>query len=159
MGWDFGYESKAETVRNLLDPARFVAGYKPITHKLVGSDLWIVVETPSGQNMIVLYRIATRRGMTGYMGMPESSGPYYFTCPLSFLDMAPETNPEWRAKVRAHHARNEGKKDIRVGSKVLVYGKPYTVVGRIRRSLLVVNEAGRQYRIGTRSAFHCQEAA
>ena len=31
--------------------------------------------------------------------------PYYYTCPLSYLDLAPEQSADWRAGVRAYHAR------------------------------------------------------
>ena len=35
----------------------------------------------------------------------ESMHPYYYTCPLSYLDLAPEQSADWRAGVRAYHAR------------------------------------------------------
>jgi hypothetical protein len=41
----------------------------------------------------------------GYKAMDESEGPCYYTCPLSFLDLAPPLNENWRAAVRAYHAR------------------------------------------------------
>jgi hypothetical protein len=31
--------------------------------------------------------------------------PYYYSCPLSYLDLAPEQSADWRAGVRAYHVR------------------------------------------------------
>lgn len=36
--------------------------------------------------------------------------PYYYSCPLSYLDLAPEQSAEWRAGVRAYHARRRTSK-------------------------------------------------
>ncbi len=44
-------------------------------------------------------------GKWGYKAMDESMAPYYYSCPLRYLDMAKELSPGWREKVRAHHAR------------------------------------------------------
>lgn len=40
----------------------------------------------------------------GYKDMCESAGLYYYSCPLKFLEAAPEENPEWRKGVRKWHA-------------------------------------------------------
>jgi hypothetical protein len=39
----------------------------------------------------------------GYKSMDESMHPYYYSCPLSYLDLAPEQCAEWRQKVREYH--------------------------------------------------------
>jgi hypothetical protein len=41
----------------------------------------------------------------GYKPLDESMHPYYYSCPLSYLDLAPEQSADWRAGVRAYHAR------------------------------------------------------
>jgi hypothetical protein len=38
-----------------------------------------------------------------YKDMDESMGPFYYSCPLGYLDLAPEKNAEWREKVRKYH--------------------------------------------------------
>lgn len=47
----------------------------------------------------------------GYKDMDESMHPFYYSCPLTYLDLVPvETyggNSEWREGVRAHHARQK----------------------------------------------------
>src|SRR3546814_16245151 len=44
-------------------------------------------------------------GQWGYKPLDESMHPYYYSCPLSYLDLAPEQSADWRAGVRAYHAR------------------------------------------------------
>jgi hypothetical protein len=48
----------------------------------------------------------------GYKDMDETMGPYYYSCPISYLDMVPcpdsENARKWRAEVRA---KNQGKAD------------------------------------------------
>lgn len=45
-------------------------------------------------------------GRGGYKPMEESMGPYYYSCPLAYLDMAPVANANWREGVRRHHELN-----------------------------------------------------
>lgn len=53
----------------------------------------------------------------GYKDMDESMGPYYFSCPLKYLEMVPIDrfggNPEWRAGVMAYHERQRAKRMAR----------------------------------------------
>jgi hypothetical protein len=44
----------------------------------------------------------------GCKDMDESMGPYFFSCPLKYLDMVPQVaNESWRESVRAYHARQK----------------------------------------------------
>ncbi len=40
----------------------------------------------------------------GYKALEESSHPYYYDCPLHYLDLAPEQSADWRSGVRQFHA-------------------------------------------------------
>ena len=55
----------------------------------------------------------------GYKDMDESAHPYYYSCPLGYLDLVPlDTfggNAEWREAVRSHHARRKERRKQRVG--------------------------------------------
>jgi hypothetical protein len=44
--------------------------------------------------------------------MEESMGPYYYSCPLSYLDLAPVASWHWRDGVIQYHARRGSKKAI-----------------------------------------------
>ncbi len=50
----------------------------------------------------------------GYKDMDESMGPYYYSCPLKYLNLVPIEqfggNEEWRANVRRYHARQQAKR-------------------------------------------------
>lgn len=50
----------------------------------------------------------------GYKDMDESMHPYYYSCPLKYLDLVPIDiyggNAEWRDGVRTHHARRQQKR-------------------------------------------------
>ena len=117
MGW-FG--TKGGTRQELIDEC--LAGDEKdccIAHCTVGNHLWQVRECneeAGTRRYIVLSLLA--RAPYGWMEktMDEGMGPYYYTCPLSYLEMAPlpagETNTlriEWRDLVRAAHVR-EGEK-------------------------------------------------
>ena len=47
----------------------------------------------------------------GYKDLDEAMFPYYFSCPLKYLDMVPIEiyggHPEWRERVRAYHAHQK----------------------------------------------------
>jgi hypothetical protein len=45
----------------------------------------------------------------GYKEMCESMHPYYYGCPLSYLDMAPVANQEWRDQTREAWAERKAK--------------------------------------------------
>lgn len=114
MGWLFKPgSSRSDLIRELTtgwsnDTVTAVC----LTHTLRGNVLWTVWEhrfhndQPTSRFIgcdLLLYH--PKNACWGYKSMDESMGPCYYTCPLSFLAMTPTLNPEWRAVVRAHHAR------------------------------------------------------
>lgn len=48
-----------------------------------------------------------RDGMWFNKPLSEQCHPYYYSCPLGYLDIVPVANEEWRAEVRKHHAKLE----------------------------------------------------
>lgn len=132
MGWTFNPRfTKADLVRERTD--RTVERYtstdgaamewEVLDHSLRGNCLWKVVRYKKNDKeeiFIALDLLAYRKGDgAGYKDMEESSGPYYYNCPLKFLEMVPEKprTPQqaewdkqyhnglsWRDRVRAFHA-------------------------------------------------------
>lgn len=50
----------------------------------------------------------------GYKDMDESMHPYYYSCPLSYLDMVPVVgSEEWRQGVREYHQRQRAKRQAK----------------------------------------------
>lgn len=55
----------------------------------------------------------------GYKDMEEATHPYYYSCPLGYLDLVPEiANEEWRQGVREHHARRKAQREASLTSTV-----------------------------------------
>lgn len=59
----------------------------------------------------------------GYKDMDEAMHPYYYSCPLKYLNLVPIEqfggNEEWRANVRRYHARQQAKRLQRTPSKAV----------------------------------------
>lgn len=89
-------------------------------HCARGNCLWRLVRvlnkmTGDVSNYIELDLLLMNKDGWGYKPMDEDSGPYYFSCPPSYIEQAdpPQTDfsREWRKKVLDYHER---KKEYRV---------------------------------------------
>lgn len=132
MGWTFGHSTKQGLIKHLtMAQAGETRTWDCVAHCYRGNSyrgvLWTVqTVTVNATHEIVstfigCYLLSYNRsqGTTycwGYKDMCESMHPYYYSCPLGYLEMAPEECPEWRAKVRAYHAKR---------TKKLVVGETY----------------------------------
>ncbi|MQT88093.1 hypothetical protein DYL61_16825 [Pseudomonas nabeulensis] len=119
MGWLFSSRSRSELIHDLIQPEDHArASVCVVAHTLRGNVLWSVVEVTAkaegvhkdlapGQSTRYIRCDLLQRsgGQWGYKGMDESVHPFYYTCPLRYLEMAKEISPEWREKVRAYHAQ------------------------------------------------------
>lgn len=119
MGWYFSSQSKAELIQELLKPSQTErASATVIAHALRGDALWSVVEVTAlqagvhpdlapGQSIryIRCDLLQCSGGEWGYKPLDESMHPYRYSCPLSYLALAPEQCREWREGVHAWHAR------------------------------------------------------
>ncbi|MDD2126993.1 hypothetical protein NP544_25975 [Pseudomonas monteilii] len=118
MGWLYSSRSRSELIHHLIQPEDHPqASIRVIVHALRGNVLWSVVEVtakvegvhkdlvPGESTRYIRCDLLQRSGgQWGYKGMDESVHPFYYTCPLSYLEMAPECSSEWRKEVRAYHA-------------------------------------------------------
>lgn len=131
MGWTY-YKQPGETAedqkrylineltRDTNNPDYF---FRVIEHHC-GSDnvLWMVIEAQRKTDdrkfrYISCVLLDDQDQQWGYKGMDEAVGPAYYSCPLSFLDLAPEDNllPEfegsfaksWRKKVLGQTNQNQ----------------------------------------------------
>ncbi len=119
MGWFFSRQSRHDLIQELISPCdNEQLRAEVIAHTLRGNVLWSVVrilaksaDFKSGISIGESYcyircDLLHRSGdQWGYKPLDESMHPYYYTCPLSYLDMAPEQSKEWREGVRTYHAR------------------------------------------------------
>ncbi|HBO3772371.1 hypothetical protein [Pseudomonas aeruginosa] len=119
MGWLFSSRTRSELIQDLIRPEDTArASVRVLVHTLRGKVLWSVTEVTAktegvhpdlapGESMRYIRCDLLQRsgGEWGYKAIDESMAPYYYSCPLRYLDMAKELSPAWREKVRAHHAR------------------------------------------------------
>jgi hypothetical protein len=122
MGFDFTKGAKKTDIvkRLIADRPRFNNGRdsfdvssKTVAHKVIGSSLWMVVEqtkhfklADQTKRLIVLAVLENKRGFGyGYNSHCEEAHPYYYDCPLEFLDMVPVASEDWRKGVREYHRR------------------------------------------------------
>ncbi|HCF7142679.1 hypothetical protein ACEPUZ_13630 [Pseudomonas aeruginosa] len=119
MGWLFSSRTRAELIQDLIRPEDTARAYvRVLVHTLRGNVLWSVTEVTAkaegvhpdlapGESMRYIRCDLLQRsgGEWGYKAMDESMAPYYYSCPLRYLDMAKELSPGWREKVRVYHAR------------------------------------------------------
>ena len=123
MGWYsmHGY-SRRDVIAMLTKSEDFLTGdiYKRRTtlrHCLRGNVLWSLIEylkidCGSGKverlNVIGCDLLQSFAEGWGHKPMDESFGPCYYSCPLSYLELAPAQDENWREQVRIHHARRKG---------------------------------------------------
>jgi hypothetical protein len=112
MGWLFQHgASRADIIHRVTRPQENEeARWTTLAHCLKGNVLWAVYEvfrkkTNETERFIGCILIAGGKREAGYKDMCESMHPYFYSCPLAYLDMAPEANAEWRQLVCQHHAR------------------------------------------------------
>jgi hypothetical protein len=91
-----------------------------IDHSLVGNVLWTVVRVTAKQagvlglapgesaTLIGCHLLESEGREWGYKSLDEAEHPYYYSCPLRYLDMAPQRCATWRARVHAFHQQRPG---------------------------------------------------
>jgi hypothetical protein len=131
-----------------------------LAHRSIGNRLWFLAQNRSGEQSgriwIGLTLIDCRNGQASVKNMDESCGPYYFDCPLAFLDRAdppigPHSGP-WRDKVREFHANRAAKRAaIRAGLRVAYDGRIYELRSSLgRRGWEVLRDDGVLFRMKAR---------
>ena len=143
MGTYGGYYSRKELVEDVTKTWESEHAIQVVEKKFFsGNDLWVLFARTSKhastdvERFIVLFKISRwGEGNWAYKPIEESMGPFEYSCPISFLDVAqhpfpngyPEGYSDWRANVRAYHARRNQK--VAVGQTVkLTNGRLYRVI-------------------------------
>ena len=178
MGWLFGHKTRDSLVAELTanEPRHFAKAFVPywkahwktrevLAHKLVGNELWAVVRLTGEyaesetapvtetkvETVIVLYLLDKSDDLWGYKDMAESMFPYYFGCPLSYLDMAPVANAEWREEVRKVNGEKRAVRTMKMevgDTLVLVEGcKPDRVTVATVRPLVATGAGGTKFKV------------
>ena len=113
MGWTScnSWKTKDDVITEILSDGQF------IDKTLRGNELWTIMQAPTGEQVIVLFLLSKERGSYAYKVMDEGMGPYYYKCPVSFLDRVPVASYEWREKVRAYARQQQVKRFDRTQAK------------------------------------------
>lgn len=142
MGWLFSsrWTNKQEMRRHLTEEN----GIKTIKSCWKGNNLWAVQEytysdgPEAGKTVrfVALYLCRFHKDEGGYKDMDESSGPYYYNCPISYIEMVEAHErencygprsyaAEWRESVRKNYAK--ANRMLAIGQIFKLYGKEYVV--------------------------------
>lgn len=163
MGWlhDTRPATKADFVQRVLrDNFPVTSGtWQLLDHAVRGSNLWVLAKPARHAPVIVLFLLRRARGCWGYKDMDESMGPFYYDCPLKFLEQAPEPSSSnrdhlgsgrsWREHVRDYHAARQLQRQQkpRVGDVVRLtderfpgFEGTYQVTADLGRKGLLLNE-------------------
>ena len=129
MGWLFTYgKTKAELIKELTAPEENeTRRWATIAHCVRGNVLWSVIEITYTQEhrtkrLIVCNLLARQKDCGwGYKDMDESMHPFFYSCPLKYLDLVPIErfggHPEWRGQVHEYHARIALKRHARKAAR------------------------------------------
>lgn len=118
MGWYFSRQTRDQLIQELIEPQESErARSEVLAHTRRDNVLWSVVQVTAKQagvldlaagdstTYIRCDLLKRSGGEWGHKPMDESMHPYYYSCPLRYLEMASERCAEWREGVRAYHAR------------------------------------------------------
>lgn len=154
MGWMFTLgQTRRELIEHLTEEqvSEGRVRMRTLAHCTVGNHLWAVhelmgkAETFSPEfpaKFICLYLLAPHKGYGwGYKDISEEMGPVEVSCPLKYLELAPEScgdySNDWRERVRKHHAEQAAKrefaKQLKDGDMFTVYGKEFKYLEKDKR--------------------------
>lgn len=131
MGWLYNThpQSKEAFIKEILQDFNKTL---LLAHSVRDNRLWVLAQNPGQEPFIILFLLERHDGCWGYKDMDESMGPYYYDCPLSYLDRAPEpmgfcrdhagSGKSWRDHVREHHAQVAARRHSRprVGDEIVL---------------------------------------
>jgi hypothetical protein len=123
MGWTHTEgATRADVINYLTRDGIFGEGAKCLKKATRGNVLWAVIEVKPDDRFILCALLSCEKGFGwGYKDMTESMHPYYYSCPVSFLEMVPVACQPWRDGVLAAAAKARRKFKV---------GVWYTLPGR-----------------------------
>lgn len=156
MGWFFSHNSRRELIDDLTRESISPEGevFRTLQKCFRGNTMYALHESGQKGNLhkwIGIYLIQRGGPYWGYKAMSEDMHPYYYDCPVSFLDEADEPTTkaasEWRAIVRDLAAKRVMKKPKKGETWTLVGCKVSKVTVTSLRPLWGRGENGITYKI------------
>jgi hypothetical protein len=164
MGWTRNTVPKPKATFVAECIAELNRYYSVAASTVKGDNLWMIVEKVQEDPIILLYLIDKYEGCWGYKSIAEVEHPFYFSCPLKFLEKAPVKNQAWRDGVREfHNEKNEknagrNKKRFAIGDKVQIPGIDgiYEITEVLGRKGYGIRKGNLNYRMTCRMASTAQ---
>jgi len=116
MGWTFVRLTRDQVIRELTAPHNGEHIRSEIVdHTLFDNVLWSVVRVTAKRAGVMnpvfmldeidngCHLLESAGGEWGYKSLIEAEHPYYYSCPLHYLDMVPTQCAEWRERVHHFH--------------------------------------------------------
>ncbi|MBC8749268.1 hypothetical protein OKW42_008052 [Paraburkholderia sp. WC7.3d] len=131
-----------------------------LRHCSSGNVLWTVWEIERPGDTPLRYigcdLLAWDKGCAGwgYKDLCEEMEPFYYSCPLAYLEMVPPASVAWREKVRAGHAARS--RVLGPGDRLTLKGLSITeaVVVSQRHRTWIVESGGQLFRFPPRLFHH-----
>jgi len=110
MGWTVGRQTRQELIAELLGPRH----HETVAHTVIDDHLWCVkryLRNGQERKYVALFVLEPfGKDEYGYKDFDETVHPPYYDCPLEFIELVEPYPPlgsgaDWRACVRAHHAK------------------------------------------------------
>lgn len=133
MGWTFGFGfTRKDVIREATENWKNPKGGSGtvLRHCCRGNVIYILWEITGSEGLkerfieVVLMKRSPEGW--GYKQMDESMGPYYYECPISYIEMAGPTKYEsaqkWRDQVWARHLAKQMNK-----TRYKIYGRNYSL--------------------------------
>jgi len=142
MGWTFAYSKsygRKELIESLRSPTRHGPQTRILRACAIGNHHWYLAQT--GDEIWIgldLMAGGGRNSGWGHKSMTETCGPYYFDCPLSYLDAASAPTGhavEWRQKVREYWSARKARPTPATGLAVSYNNVDYILVRKLDKGL------------------------
>lgn len=134
MGWSFGWSSRAQMISE-VEAGYMRSGYAVLDRASVLGAHFMAVEK-GGISFVITMLTQKNGGDWGCKEMSEDMGPTEARCPVRLLEVTSglegQGSADWRERVRDHNRAKA--REFKPGDLVLIYGKPYTVLGKVKRS-------------------------
>jgi hypothetical protein len=154
MGWTScqNWQNKKQIVNELMNDYQR-SGFKILGQKTTNEGLWLVVQKENVKPFISFDLIKKEKGQFFVKSLSEDCGPFYYSCPIKFFELAPEAVSksalEWREKVK----KINEKKAIQLteGMEFFLYGNKYKVTSIYNlgkgKNYIIQDENDRRYRL------------
>ena len=143
MGWLFFHNvrSRSELVKLLRDEANKTPGFEILKSSVTGNHMWSLLQITGKDGkqvrLVTLDLLSKQGDQWGHKALDESVGPYYYDCPLAYLEHLTEPVNEnaavWRAKVRMHWEQRKQLPRPCAGMVVTVGGTEYRLIRQLHR--------------------------